>query len=95
MALVLDHVHATWLLVETRIEDGLEVNGQELVRVSLLAHSVAAPNSGKGADDWTGVGAFSFGELLYEVCVTALVTCFGLALALIGVVLGETEGVKG
>ena len=95
MTLVLDHVHATWLLVETRIEDGLEVNGQELVRVSLLAHSVAAPNSGKRTDNWPGVGAFSFGELLYEVCVTALVTCFGLALALIGVVLGQTECVKG
>lgn len=95
MALVLDHVHATWLLMETRIEDGLEVDREKLVRVSLLAHTIATPDCGEGSDDRTWVCALIFGQFLDEVCVTALVTRFRLALALNGVVLRETEGVKG
>jgi len=93
--LVFDHVDTTGSFVKAGIEDGFQIDGQELVSVSLLTYSVAAPDRWKRPDNRLRSAPSVFGERGNILDIAALVASLWVAFALLRVALTQTKPLQG
>ena len=61
------------LLAEASVEELLQVNGQKLMRVALLAYSVSTPNCRHRLNNWERISFFLFANLVDKLAVPAKV----------------------
>ena len=89
LLLVFDHVLPRGLLREMLVQQLLQVNRQEFVRVSLLPESEGLPDAWQRFDDRQRVRALALLNLVEELGVGAVEAV--LLPALLGVFLGEEQ----
>lgn len=77
--------------METRIQDGLHVEGQEFMRVSLLAYPVATPYCWQRSHNRRRVRPFVLGQVSHKCHISALVARLTWSFALLHMLLAHAE----
>ena len=79
--------------MELSVQNGLQVDGQEFMSISLLADAIARPDCGQRLDYWVGIGLFFGAQISNESRILGLVALVRFCVALL-VLIAHTEGME-